>query len=147
MLPIEQCYGVIVVAKEEGDNKFLILQQGDTKDDDWSFPKGHTEKSETPIQTAMRELKEETGITEINILNFPLIREEYEIFHRGEQRLKVNEYFIGLVREPKEVILDGSELCSYKWATLEDALNTFTYPGRREVLKIADSYLKNESLK
>jgi len=147
MLPIEQCYGVIVALKEEGVNRFLILQQGDTKDDDWSFAKGHTEEGETPVQTAMRELREETGITEINILQFPLIREEYEIFHHGENVLKVNEYFIGIVSERKAIILDGNELCAYKWASYEEALNTFTYPGRREILKVADNFLKNESSK
>lgn len=143
MLPIEQCYGVIVVSKEEGVNRFLILQQGDTKDDDWSFAKGHREEGETPIQTAMRELKEETGITEINILDTPLIREEYEIFHHGENVLKVNEYFIGIISEHKEIILDGNELCGCKWATFDEAFNTFTYPGRREILKTAQKYLEN----
>ena len=143
MLPIEQCYGVIVVFKEEEDNKFLILQQVDTKDDDWSFPKGHSEEGEIPMQTAMRELREETGIIEISILDIPLIREEYEIFHHGENRLKVNEYFIGIISERKEVILDGKELSAYKWATFEEGLDTFTYPGRREILKIAQKHLEN----
>ncbi len=85
MLPIEQCYGFIVVLKEE-QNKFLILERVGTKDDDWSFAKGHTEEGETPIQTSLRELKEETGIKEIEIMDFPFIHEEYEIFHHGEKK-------------------------------------------------------------
>jgi 8-oxo-dGTP pyrophosphatase MutT (NUDIX family) len=41
-----------------GDNKILILQKPNGK---WSFPGGHREKGETPIQTAKRECIEEIG--------------------------------------------------------------------------------------
>lgn len=141
MLPIEQCYGVIVVLKEK-ENKFLILEHNDTKDDNWSFPKGHWEGDEKPKETAMRELKEETGITEIELLDIPLIHEEYEISHHDEKRLKVNEYFIGFVKG-KEVKIDGIELRSFKWATYEEALNTFKYGDRKQVLRKAQKYLEN----
>jgi 8-oxo-dGTP pyrophosphatase MutT (NUDIX family) len=141
MLPIEQCYGVIVVLREEQD-KFLILEHNDTKDDNWSFAKGHTEEGETPIVTAMRELKEETGIEEIKILDIPLIHEEYEIFRHGENRLKVNEYFIGIVTNNK-VKIDGDEICAYKWVTYEEAINTFTHEERKQALYDAQKYLEN----
>lgn len=143
MLPIEQCYGVIVVLREEQD-KFLILEHNDTKDDNWSFAKGHTEEGETPIQTAIRELEEETGIKEkeIEILDIPLIHEEYEIFRRGEKRLKVIEYFIGVVTNDK-VKIDGDEICAYKWATYEEALNIFKHKERKQALYEVQKYLEN----
>lgn len=83
MLPIEQCYGVIVVLKGE-QNKFLMLEREETKND-WTFAKGHAEEGETPKETAMRELEEETGIKEIEILDLPLIHEEYEIVSHSEK--------------------------------------------------------------
>lgn len=48
-MPIEQCYGVIVVYKGE-ENLFLILQQHDEPISKgfWTFPKGHHEGSESP---------------------------------------------------------------------------------------------------
>ena len=48
-MPKEQCYGVIVVFKEE-EYKFLILLHTGLENN-WGFPKGHMEDSETPIQT------------------------------------------------------------------------------------------------
>lgn len=141
MIPIEQCYGYIVILKEE-PYKFLILRQKDTKDDNWSFVKGHMEEGEKPEETAIRELEEEAGIKEIETISIPLIHEEYEIFHHGEKRLKVNEYFIGFVKD-KKVIFDENEIDSYKWATYEEALNIFSHKERVQVLKEAQNFLQN----
>lgn len=141
MLPIEQCYGVIVVLKEE-QCKFLILEREETKDD-WTFAKGHKEEGETPKETAIRELEEETGITKIEILDLPLIHEEYEIIRQGEKRLKVNDYFVGFVKD-KNVKIAKEEIQSYKWTTFEEALNAFQHKSRKQVLKEAQKYLQNE---
>ena len=35
----------------------------------WDFPKGHIDDGETEIQTALRELEEETGIAHANVLD------------------------------------------------------------------------------
>lgn len=140
MLPIEQCYGIIIVFKEN-ENKFLLLERRENKND-WTFAKGHTEKGETPKETAMRETEEETGIKEIEILDTPLIHEEYEITRNGEKRLKTNDYFIGFVKN-KEVKIEEQEIQSYKWATFEEAFNLFKYEKRKESLKTAQKYLKD----
>jgi 8-oxo-dGTP pyrophosphatase MutT (NUDIX family) len=140
MLPIEQCHGVIVVLKEE-QCKFLILEREETKGD-WTFAKGHADVGETPIQTAMRELEEETGITQIEIMDIPLIHEEYEIFRHREKRLKINDYFIGLVKND-QVKIEKEEIQSYKWATFEEALDLLSHKERKEVLKEAQKYIEN----
>ncbi len=140
MIPIEQCYGVIVVLRGEQD-MFLILERAETKDD-WTFAKGHKEKEETSIETALRELKEETDIEEIKILDLPLIHEEYHILRRGEKRFKINDYFIGIVNKDY-VKIEKEEIQSYKWVVYKEALNFFVYPRRKEVLKQAKKYLEN----
>lgn len=144
MLPIEQCYGVIVVLKGE-QNKFLMLEREETKND-WTFAKGHAEEGETPKETAMRELEEETGIKEIEILDLPLIHEEYEIVNHNEKRLKINDYFIGFVKD-KDVKIEKEEIQSYKWVTFEEALNSFQHESRKQVLEEAQKYIQNESEK
>jgi 8-oxo-dGTP pyrophosphatase MutT (NUDIX family) len=141
MLPIEQCYGVIVVLKEE-QCKFLILEREEKKND-WTFAKGHAEEGETPKETALRELEEETGIENIEILDLPLIHEEYEIIRHGEKRLKINDYFVGFVID-KDVKIEKAEIQSYRWTTFKEALNTFNHERRKQVLKEAQKYLQNE---
>lgn len=140
MLPIEQCYGVIVFLMGE-QNKFLLLERKETKDD-WTFAKGHIEEGETPKETAIRELKEETGIKEIEILDLPLIHEEYEIFKNGEKRFKMNDYFIGFVKQNK-VKIEEKEIQSYKWVSYKEAIDSFEYERRKRVLIEAQRYIKN----
>lgn len=144
-MPIEITYGIVTIYKEDNKYLFLILQHDDAEGS-WSFPKGHHEGVETPEETALRELKEETGINEIELIDTPLIHEEYEIIINGEKRLKINEYFIGFVKN-KTIYIQENEIHAYKWATFEEALKTFTYETRKEVLKIAKKYIENESLK
>lgn len=144
MLPIEQCYGVIVVFKEE-ENKFLLLEQLEKKND-WTFAKGHIEKGESPIECTKRELKEETGILDIDIQSGPLVHEEYEIFRDNEKIMKMNDYYIGFVKE-KSVKIEKEEIQSYKWVSYEEALILFEHENRKQVLREAQNYLKNESRK
>ncbi len=142
MIPKEQCYGVIVVYKSV-ENLFLILQQYDEPifKGSWTFPKGHHEGNETPKETALRELEEETGITEIELLDLSLImHEEYKIIKHEKQRLKVNDYFIGFVKDQK-VKIQENEISAYKWASYEEAIKTFQYETRKETLKKAKEYL------
>jgi tRNA nucleotidyltransferase (CCA-adding enzyme) len=141
---IEQCYGVVIVLKEE-ENKFLILKHEpkpnhEDQKGNWSFPKGHHEGKETPKETALREVAEETGITEVSLLDIPLIHEEYGITYSDKKNFKVNEYFIGFVKE-KKVTIQESEINTYKWATYEEAMNIFNYDSRKDVLKKAKEYL------
>jgi 8-oxo-dGTP pyrophosphatase MutT (NUDIX family) len=144
MLPIEQCYGVIVVLKRER-SRFLLLERAETKGD-WTFAKGHTNENEKPKETALRELKEETGIEEIEILDLPLIHEEYEVFRQGEKHLKINDYFIGFV-ERDNVEIEKEEIQSFRWVAFEEALNLFNHERRKQVLREAQKYLQNESRK
>lgn len=135
----EQCYGVIPVIKDE-EYKFLILLHTGLENN-WSFPKGHVEDSETPIQTALRELEEETGIKDVEILDLPILNEEYSITRNGERKLKKNGYFIGFVKDVNIAIQEG-EIQESKWLTYDEAMKEITYRERREVLQHAKEYLE-----
>jgi bis(5'-nucleosidyl)-tetraphosphatase len=54
--------GVVVVRREEGEWNYLFLRAYRT----WDFPKGLVEKGEEPLEAAKREVKEETGIDNLN---------------------------------------------------------------------------------
>ena len=55
----EKSCGAVVIKKDEGGINFLIIKQ---HDENWHFPKGHVEDGETERETAIREVKEETGL-------------------------------------------------------------------------------------
>lgn len=141
MIVEEKAFGVVVVIKEE-EYKFLILLQ-DKKWDNWSFPKGKQEEGETPIETAMRELREEVNIVDIEILDFPMIEEKYEIQKPDKLKKRENKYFIGIVKD-KNLKLKEDEIFEYKWATYEEARNTFVFQKEHKikVLEQARKYLE-----
>jgi 8-oxo-dGTP pyrophosphatase MutT (NUDIX family) len=59
-----RCYGGIIKCSSTG--KYLLVKGFTGK---WSFPKGHREKNESPIECAKREIYEETGIKIDDIQN------------------------------------------------------------------------------
>ena len=54
-MKFEKCCGCIIL----NENKVLLVKHNDGH---WGFPKGHVEKDETELQTAIREVKEETNL-------------------------------------------------------------------------------------
>jgi 8-oxo-dGTP pyrophosphatase MutT (NUDIX family) len=139
MMPIEQCCGVVVIYRSTDEDLFLILQHTDMEGS-WTFPKGHMESGETQVQTALRELREETGIKTVALADMPPLFEEYTVTVDGEKRLKHVTYFIGYV-DDMHVVIQPSEIHTYRWMTYEKALETFTYDTRRETLRTAKQYI------
>jgi len=62
----ETSAGIVLFRKEDSKNLFLLLHYPSGH---WDFVKGKMEKGETTHETAVRETKEETGITDVNFLD------------------------------------------------------------------------------
>lgn len=104
----------------------------------WGFPKGHLEKGESPRQAAVRELKEETGITEVALQNDPIVQ-KYHFEKDGLQVDKVVSYFVGTVAN-KDIIIQTEELQGFAWLTYEQALERLTFS--KEVLRQAVEFFQ-----
>ena len=100
----------------------------------WDFPKGKIEPGETKHQAALRELKEETGLT-AEIL--PDFEEQFTYWFRayenGMLTQKTVYFFIGRT-EQKDVVLSHEHIGSI-WLPYEDALAKLTYENARDMLK------------
>jgi 8-oxo-dGTP pyrophosphatase MutT (NUDIX family) len=105
--------GVIVVRRESGGWKYLVLRAYRN----WDFPKGEVEAGESPLETAIRETREETGITELNF-RWGEIYRETEPYNRGT---KVARYFLAETSQTAVVFavnpqIGGPEHHEYRWA-------------------------------
>src|SRR3954466_7326379 len=91
----ERSAGVIVFRKgEDAERFYLLLDYGRY----WDFPKGHTEAAEDERAAALRELSEETGINDVDIMDD--FRHEIVYFFRPPGRGLVRKtvvFFIGEV--------------------------------------------------
>ena len=109
---LRKACGVIPFRFREGMKEYLILLQTNHF---WSFPKGHMEPGETEEMTALRELREETG------LNARLISEKRAVseynMHPLERRKQV-VLFLGEVEG--DIMLQESEIQDYKWVRAEE---------------------------
>jgi 8-oxo-dGTP pyrophosphatase MutT (NUDIX family) len=111
-------------------NKILIVHR--PKYDDWSFPKGKADPGESIEQTALREVREETGL-ECRIIG-PLssVRYTYE-GKRSIPRPKVVHYFL---MEPAggSLVVNGYEIDQAEWVEPQEALRRLTYDHDRRLL-------------
>jgi bis(5'-nucleosidyl)-tetraphosphatase len=137
----DYAYGVIVFHVDNGTVYYLILKQIQGH---WSFPKGHAEDGETALETAKRELEEETGISEVELIsNEPQVRDEYIINEKISKPVqKFVEFFIGEVGS-KDIVMQEGEIFDHKWITVEQGESLFTYDSSKRLLKSASDLIQN----
>ena len=129
----EKSCGAVVYNPKK--HSFLIIKM---LNGNWGFPKGHTEDQETDIQTAIREVMEETGIN-IEILDGFKKSIKYIPF---PEVLKEVIFFIGITEEEK-VTIDKHEIEDYMWCSYEEALKMITYKPQRDIMESSLQFIKN----
>jgi len=111
---------------------FLLLDYGKH----WDYPKGHLEKGETPWQAAVRELREETGIRQVDRVG-PFRHAMHYAFYSKKKGpvAKTVTFFLGRTR--KETVRLSDEHEGYAWLPYDKALRRLTYDIAREMLTAA----------
>ncbi len=102
----------------------------------WSFPKGHVEDGETEEQTALREVKEETGLTVALEEGF---RESVR-YHPRPDLSKTVVYFIGEAVSGKAHAQE-EEIDELRWVALTEVEPMLTYANDRKLLARAKRHL------
>ena len=127
----ERSCGVIVFHQDtDGAIQFLLVQGYGNY---WGFPKGRSESNETSLQTALRELQEETGIEDITMIDGVSFTEAYVIKKKRRPNIsKSIVYFVAQVAS-KKTVRQRSEIKQLGWFGIEYA-KQLVVPDKKEIL-------------
>lgn len=105
----------------------------------WDFPKGAIEAGESELETVKREVWEETGIKEIEIL--PGFRKTIQYFYRKSKQLVRKTVIFYLARTFTREVTLSYEHVGYMWLDYENAMKKLTYKTAKDTLKEAHEFL------
>jgi len=110
----------------------------------WEFPKGKIEKGEQKIETARRELKEETGHRAMKIKKFNYSGKylySKSLPDRLDFKGQTFSLFAAEIKRDGKVSLDKKEHNGHKWVDFSKAVKMVKFPNQKKSLKIVNSWL------
>jgi dATP pyrophosphohydrolase len=112
--------------------KVLLLRRvGERLDGTWCQVGGAVEAGETAWQTALREIREETGLIAERLYSADICEQFYEA---EPECVAVAPVFVAFVDSEQPVILDR-EHSEFRWATFDEAESLLPFAGQRNVLR------------
>ncbi|MCD5396369.1 MAG: NUDIX domain-containing protein [Candidatus Pacebacteria bacterium] len=143
-MPIEKSAGAVVFYKGKEIEYLLLHYPGSTKKakDYWDFPKGHIEEGESEIDTVKREVYEETGLKDIEILPGFKTFIKYFFQKEGKKIFKIVVFYLAEAKTKKVKI--SPEHIEFLWLPFEEAIKKVAYKNAKEVLKKAHQFIKGQ---
>ncbi len=137
--------GGVVFRRDGREPRILLLKHTSGK---WMLPKGTIEEGETPDAVALREVREETGISNVRVAA-DLGEERYFFFWRSEDTYydKTVHYFLLEFLGGEEARPQAEEgFVACEWVPLDDAIERIKYKETREVVRRAKERLVQPDL-
>ena len=134
----EKSCGAIVYRRFHGNIEILLIKH--INSGHWSFPKGHVEGDETELETARREIKEETGLDVILDQTF----RETGSYSPKRDTQKVVVYFLALARN-YDYVPQEEEIAEIRWVDIARATHMLTYENDKTIVNKARAAIKQNN--
>lgn len=131
----EKSCGAVVYRKHHGNTEILLIKH--VRSGFWSFPKGHMEDGESEIQTAIREIKEETNI-DVSV-DDPSFRESVTFCPRRDITKEV-VYFLARALT-YDCARQEEEISDVRWVEIGQASSMLSYDNDRLLINKAKAFL------
>ena len=132
----EHSCGAILFTKENGERQYALVMEVTGS---YGFPKGNQEGAETDIETATREIREETGITNLRFIPNLKRTIRYKV---GDFIEKEVVYFVAYYDNQDFDIQIKNEILSVKKYPIDIALNLLKFQELKNILIETDYMLE-----
>jgi len=135
--------GLLVLRTTDRGFEWLLLQKPNGR---WEFPKGKVEPGEGPVEAAVREAREESGLSDLHVIEgfMHTIRYTYrDRWRRPPEAVTVDKTVVFYLAETHETTLRPSpEHRSARWMTTDEVLQALGYENLRDLFRQAVDYLQ-----
>ncbi len=139
-LQYEKSCGAVVYCQTDNDIKYLLVCEHGGY---WVFPKGHMEMGESEPETALREVKEETGL-DVTLVDGFRVKDEHNLAREGRPNtIKQTIYFLANY-ENQTFVPQESEISRIVLLDYEAAMTTLQFDSFKHILKQAHDFLEKK---
>jgi len=133
----ERSAGIVLFFEKSEGNRFLLLNYPTGH---WDFVKGKIEQDENEHETAIRETKEETGISDIEFIEGFEESINYNFQYEGELIYKEVVFF--LAKTKTVTVMVSHEHLDYTWLDYKNAIEKITYQNAKDILSKANDLIQ-----
>ena len=138
----EPTAGGIVFRRGQNGIEILLIQ--DAKDR-WTIPKGHIEEGETAKQTAKREIGEEAGLKDVDVLDW-LGKIHFRYRRIDKLVLMTTQIYLVRAKGDTNAIQKEEWMNGIKWFSFHDALEAIEYEDIGKLMLLAMKKIRQENL-
>lgn len=137
----EKSCGAVVFTKVNGEIKYLLVKNLSGV---YGFPKGHVEGDESELETAKREIFEETGLKNLNFIEG---FKDDDLFPSPQKKVGLKQviYFLAEFYDEK-VVYPEQEILDVKLLDYQTALNLIKHDSTKRILTNANNFLLNKEV-
>lgn len=125
----ERSAGAVLFNETDSGKKFLLLNYPSGH---WDFVKGNIEKGESLRQTVIREIREETGITDVEFIDG--FEDKIEYHYQRDGNLVHKEVVFFLAKTKTIDVKISHEHLGFVWLNFDDALKKVTYKNAKDTM-------------
>jgi len=134
--------GIIFRRDKDGGVEILLIQDGK---DRWTIPKGHIEEGETAKQTTKREIGEEAGLHDIEILGW--LGKIYFRYRRIDKLvLMTTQIYLVRAKGDTDAIQKEEWMNDIRWFKFHDAIEKIEYEDIGKLMLLAMKRIRQENL-
>jgi 8-oxo-dGTP pyrophosphatase MutT (NUDIX family) len=125
----ERSAGAVLFNETDSGKNFLLLNYPSGH---WDFVKGNIEKGESLRQTVIREIREETDITDVEFVDG--FEDKIEYHYQRDGDLVHKEVIFFLAKTKTTDVKISHEHLGFVWLNFDDALKKVTYKNAKDLL-------------